>query len=157
MQAGKSAETILKNMHKKVAELKLSVRSTNCLRKANIVYVGDLVQMTENDLLCLRNFGLKSLREIKTILAEMGFELGMPPSATKQKDSYQTAMGAKLTMPHPEKESEASYQTILGIELIQPHREKERKGSYQKKIGHLNQDIFIKYLRTKFNKTKVVR
>jgi DNA-directed RNA polymerase subunit alpha len=60
-----------------VAELDLSVRSSNCLRIANIATIGDLVQKTESELLKTKNFGKKSLNEIKTILGEMGLSLGM--------------------------------------------------------------------------------
>ena len=142
-QAEKNAEI---NLNKKVAKLGLSVRSANCLRKAGIVYVSDLVQMTENDLLSLRNFGLISLREIKSILKEMGFALGMSPSTTEQKSLYQTSMGAKLTMPHPGKVSEDSYQAVVGIELMRPHPGEEVKESYQKELENLNQDFFVKAL-----------
>ena len=60
-----------------MAELDLSVRSSNCLKIANIATIGDLVQKTESELLKTRDFGKKSLNEIKTILGEMGLSLGM--------------------------------------------------------------------------------
>lgn len=62
---------------KSVDELELSVRSANCLKIANIKYIGQLVQKTEQDMLKTKNFGRKSLKEIKEILAEMGLSLGM--------------------------------------------------------------------------------
>ena len=62
---------------KKVDELKLSVRSANCLKNDNIVYIGDLVQKTEGEMLRTPNFGRKSLNEIKEVLAQMGLHLGM--------------------------------------------------------------------------------
>ena len=62
---------------KKVDELELSVRSANCLQNANIRYIGELVQKTEAEMLKTKNFGRKSLKEIKEILAEMGLSLGM--------------------------------------------------------------------------------
>ena len=62
---------------KKVDELELSVRSANCLQNANIRYIGELVQRTESEMLKTKNFGRKSLKEIKEILAEMGLSLGM--------------------------------------------------------------------------------
>jgi DNA-directed RNA polymerase subunit alpha len=60
-----------------VDELELSVRSYNCLKNANIKTIGDLVTKTEAEMLKTKNFGRKSLNEIKDILAEMGFSLGM--------------------------------------------------------------------------------
>ena len=66
-----------KNLLKKVEELELSVRSANCLKNENIVYIGDLVQKTEPELLRTPNFGRKSLNEIKEVLVEMGLERGM--------------------------------------------------------------------------------
>jgi DNA-directed RNA polymerase subunit alpha len=62
---------------KKVDELELSVRSANCLKNDNIVYIGDLVQKTEAEMLRTPNFGRKSLNEIKEVLAQMGLHLGM--------------------------------------------------------------------------------
>jgi DNA-directed RNA polymerase subunit alpha len=62
---------------KKVEELELTVRSANCLRNDNIVYIGDLIQKTEAEMLRTPNFGRKSLNEIKEVLAGMGLHLGM--------------------------------------------------------------------------------
>ena len=62
---------------KKVDELELSVRSANCLKNDNIVYIGDLIQKTEAQMLCTPNFGRKSLEEIKEVLANMSLHLGM--------------------------------------------------------------------------------
>ncbi len=58
-------------------ELELSVRSANCLKNDNIVYIGDLVQRSESDMLRTPNFGRKSLNEIKEVLEVMGLHLGM--------------------------------------------------------------------------------
>ena len=66
-----------KNMLRKVDELELSVRSANCLKNDNIVYIGDLVQKTESEMLRTPNFGRKSLNEIKEVLGQMGLSLGM--------------------------------------------------------------------------------
>ena len=66
-----------KNLLRKVDELELSVRSANCLKNDNIIYIGDLVQKTEADMLRTPNFGRKSLNEIKEVLAQMGLNLGM--------------------------------------------------------------------------------
>lgn len=80
------------NLFRSVDELELSVRSANCLQNANIKTIGDLVQKTEAEMLKTKNFGRKSLKEIKEILAEMGLSLGMklenwppktPPQAPK--------------------------------------------------------------------------
>jgi DNA-directed RNA polymerase subunit alpha len=65
------------NLFRSVDELELSVRSANCLQNANIKTIGDLVQKTEAEMLKTKNFGRKSLKEIKEILAEMGLALGM--------------------------------------------------------------------------------
>jgi DNA-directed RNA polymerase subunit alpha len=62
---------------KKVDELELSVRSANCLKNDNIVYIGDLIQKTEGEMLRTPNFGRKSLNEIKEVLTSMGLSLGM--------------------------------------------------------------------------------
>lgn len=65
------------NLNKRVEELELSVRSANCLQNANIKHIGELVQKTEAEMLKTKNFGRKSLNEIKEILGEMGLSLGM--------------------------------------------------------------------------------
>jgi DNA-directed RNA polymerase subunit alpha len=65
------------NLFKSVDELELSVRSANCLQNANIRYIGELVQKTEAEMLKTKNFGRKSLNEIKEILQSMGLSLGM--------------------------------------------------------------------------------
>jgi DNA-directed RNA polymerase subunit alpha len=66
-----------RNLLRKVDELELSVRSANCLKNDNIIYIGDLVQKTEQEMLRTPNFGRKSLNEIKEVLAQMGLHLGM--------------------------------------------------------------------------------
>jgi DNA-directed RNA polymerase subunit alpha len=65
------------NLFRPVSELELSVRSANCLKNANITYIGELVQKTEAEMLKTKNFGRKSLNEIKSILEEMGLSLGL--------------------------------------------------------------------------------
>lgn len=82
-------EKFNENLLRTVDELELSVRSANCLANANIKYIGDLVQKTESEMLKTKNFGRKSLKEIKEILAEMGLSLGMkldswPPKELKK-------------------------------------------------------------------------
>jgi DNA-directed RNA polymerase subunit alpha len=70
-------QKLSENLWKSVDELELSVRSANCLQNANIRYIGELVQKTESEMLKTKNFGRKSLKEIKEILASMGLSLGM--------------------------------------------------------------------------------
>ena len=74
---------------RKVEELELSVRSANCLKNDNIVYIGDLVQKSESEMLRTPNFGRKSLNEIKEVLTNMGLNLGQmipewPPENLEQ-------------------------------------------------------------------------
>jgi DNA-directed RNA polymerase subunit alpha len=71
------ATPLNENLFKSVEEFELSVRSANCLQNANISYIGELVQKTEADLLKTKNFGRKSLKEIKDKLSELGLNLGM--------------------------------------------------------------------------------
>lgn len=87
-----------RNLLRKVDELELSVRSANCLKNDNIVYIGDLIQKSEGEMLRTPNFGRKSLNEIKEVLSQMGLHLGMevtdwPPEniddmAKKMEDHY---------------------------------------------------------------------
>ena len=70
-------ETLNENLNRSVDELELSVRSYNCLKNANIQTIGELVQKTESEMLTTKNFGRKSLNEIKEILTVMGLSLGM--------------------------------------------------------------------------------
>jgi DNA-directed RNA polymerase subunit alpha len=70
-------EPVNENLFRSVDELELSVRSANCLQNANISLIGELVQKTEQDMLKTKNFGRKSLKEIKEILSDMGLSLGM--------------------------------------------------------------------------------
>jgi DNA-directed RNA polymerase subunit alpha len=65
------------NLYKPVEELELSVRAYNCLKNADIKYIGELVQKSEQEMLKTKNFGKKSLNEIKDVLVGMGFSLGM--------------------------------------------------------------------------------
>ncbi len=80
------------HLFKTVDALELSVRAANCLENANIKYIGELVTRTEGDMLKTKNFGRKSLNEIKDILVEMGLSLGMKiegfdPNALREKDN----------------------------------------------------------------------
>ncbi len=74
---GQEDEPLNDNLFRSVDELELSVRSANCLQNANIALIGELVQRTEQDMLKTKNFGRKSLKEIKEILSTMGLSLGM--------------------------------------------------------------------------------
>jgi DNA-directed RNA polymerase subunit alpha len=76
-ESPKEEAKLNENLFRSVDELELSVRSANCLQQANIKTIGDLVQRTEAEMLKTKNFGRKSLKEIKEILAEMGLSLGM--------------------------------------------------------------------------------
>ena len=75
--AGGEGVILGENLLKSVDELELSVRAANCLKKANIKYIGELVQKTESEMLRTKNFGRKSLNEIKEVLVDMGLHLGM--------------------------------------------------------------------------------
>ena len=74
---GAEEEPLNEHLFRSVDELELSVRSANCLQNANIQLIGELVQRTEQDMLKTKNFGRKSLKEIKEILVTMGLSLGM--------------------------------------------------------------------------------
>ena len=85
-------EKMNENLFRPVSELELSVRSANCLKNAEITLIGELVQKTEAEMLKTKNFGRKSLNEIKTILTEMGLSLGMklenfPPNKSVSDES----------------------------------------------------------------------
>ncbi len=76
-EADREAEKMAENLRRSVEELELSVRSYNCLKNADIRTIADLVQKTEAEMLKTKNFGRKSLNEIKEILSEMGLSFGM--------------------------------------------------------------------------------
>jgi DNA-directed RNA polymerase subunit alpha len=100
-ETGESAEPPLhteinEHLFRSVDELELSVRASNCLKTANIRTIADLVQRTESELLKTKNFGKKSLNEIKTILGEMGLSLGMrldPEELERLRAHYERALG----------------------------------------------------------------
>ncbi len=77
VEAVQTDEKLNENLFRSVDELELSVRAANCLTQANIRTIGDLVQRSESEMLKTKNFGRKSLKEIKEILSEMGLQLGM--------------------------------------------------------------------------------
>ncbi|MDX9721882.1 MAG: DNA-directed RNA polymerase subunit alpha [Myxococcota bacterium] len=78
VKSEESGRELNEHLSRPVSELELSVRSANCLQNANIRFIGELVQRSEAEMLKTKNFGRKSLREIKEILASMGLSLGMP-------------------------------------------------------------------------------
>jgi DNA-directed RNA polymerase subunit alpha len=73
-------ERLVESLNRSVEELELSVRSANCLKSSNIRYIHELVQKSEAEMLKTKNFGRKSLNEIKEILEGMGLRLGMSPA-----------------------------------------------------------------------------
>ena len=77
VQGSSDEEPLNENLFRSVDELELTVRSANCMQNANITLIGELVQRTEQDMLKTKNFGRKSLKEIKEILQNMGLALGM--------------------------------------------------------------------------------
>jgi DNA-directed RNA polymerase subunit alpha len=79
--AERSMDRISDQLNRSVEELELSVRSYNCLKNAGIQSIGELVQKSESEMLRTKNFGRKSLNEIKEILGGMGLALGMKPDA----------------------------------------------------------------------------
>jgi DNA-directed RNA polymerase subunit alpha len=89
------SEKLNENLFRSVDELELSVRSANCLKHANIKLIGDLVQKTEAEILATKNFGKKSLNEIKEILTEMGLSLGMKLGNWSPKKMEEEKMGAE--------------------------------------------------------------
>jgi DNA-directed RNA polymerase subunit alpha len=84
---------LLDKLNKPVSELELSVRSANCLREAKIQTIGELVQKTEQEMLKYRNFGKKSLSEIKKILEDMGLFFGMNINHLKEKEEGKSSKG----------------------------------------------------------------
>lgn len=94
----KEEETVNENLLRHVDDLELSVRSANCLKNAGINLIGELVQKTEAEMLKTKNFGRKSLNEIKEILAEMGLSFGMKldfPPWNKEENQESESTGAK--------------------------------------------------------------
>ena len=87
-------EFINENLFRPAEELELSVRSANCLKNARIRYIGDLVTKTEQDMLKTKNFGRKSLNEIKEILKTMGLSLGMEVEGWPPKGLYRNVVGS---------------------------------------------------------------
>lgn len=80
-----SSSNINENLFKSIDELELSVRATNCLKSANIALVGELVQKTESEMLKTKNFGRKSLDEIRQVVTDMGLDFGMKVEGFEKK------------------------------------------------------------------------
>ncbi|HQH73776.1 MAG TPA: DNA-directed RNA polymerase subunit alpha [bacterium] len=93
----KKEEVLNPYLAKGVEELELSVRAYNCLKSANIKTIGELVSKTESEMLKYRNFGKKSLNEIKEVLTKYGLYLGMDPSQLKQSASQETSLPPLLS------------------------------------------------------------
>ncbi len=93
VEAPREEAKLNENLFRSVDELELSVRSANCLQQANIKTIGDLVQRSEAEMLKTKNFGRKSLKEIKEILSEMGLSLGM------KLDNWQPRAAAPAAAP----------------------------------------------------------
>lgn len=96
LEDDKRAEQLNENLFKSVDELELSVRSANCLKHASIKLIGELVQKTEEEILATKNFGRKSLNEIRDMLAEMGLSLSMklenfPPKPKEGEEEVEVA------------------------------------------------------------------
>lgn len=102
MEAEEHSERFNENLLRSVEELELSVRSANCLQNADIKRIGDLVQRTESEMLKTKNFGRKSLKEIKEILSEMGLSLGMKLDSWPPKKTH----AAPAAVPSPEESKE---------------------------------------------------
>ena len=98
--SGTEEEPLNENLFRSVDELELSVRSANCLQNANIQLIGELVQRTEQDMLKTKNFGRKSLKEIKEILANMGLSLG-DEDRQLAPDARALEAAAAAELPHP--------------------------------------------------------
>jgi len=132
---------------KKVDELELSVRSANCLKNDNIVYIGDLVQKSEAEMLRTPNFGRKSLNEIKEVLAQMGLHLGMEVPAGRRRISTSWPSASRiiiefanlmvrdaLTRSSPRGISLILRSGLLAVSKMRPG--KGRRGRHASRQGH---------------------
>ena len=95
VSTGASKLHLNENLTKNIDELELSVRAHNCLKNANIKTIGDLVQRTEHEMLKTKNFGRKSLNEIKVILTSMGLHFGMRVDLNELDETVSTQRGGK--------------------------------------------------------------
>ncbi len=113
-EADRKPEIRNENLNRSVEELELSVRSYNCLKNANIQTIGELVQKTESEMLKTKNFGRKSLNEIKEILASMGLSLGM--RIDEHGNAVPTAASNLPAQPVPAGEEYPEYEEGNGSE-----------------------------------------
>jgi len=110
-------EDVNENLYRPVSDLELSVRSANCLQNAKINLIGELVQKTDAEMLKTKNFGRKSLNEIKAILAGMGLSLGMkldffPPSEEYDEEGEESdSMEENETSSEPEEADAEALET----------------------------------------------
>ena len=140
VQKEEKAEVINENLFRPADDLELSVRSANCLKNARIRYIGDLVTKTEQEMLRTKNFGRKSLNEIKEILKTMGLGLGMeiegwPPKNMYRKEFQQQASsnegdkfeGAKTFQTEAEPKAQATSENPWNQEGKQPKEDSDFK------------------------------
>ena len=134
-------EKLNENLFRPVSDLELSVRSANCLQNAKISLIGELVQKTDAEMLKTKNFGRKSLNEIKAILEEMGLSLGMklpnfpsPPDAqddTMDEDAgdeeEKTAVLKEEEKEGVEADGNGERETVSGEKAIGKRKKKEKE------------------------------
>ena len=122
-------ERIRKLLNKSVDELELSVRSSNCLRAAEIKSIGDLVQKGEPEMLKFRNFGRKSLKEIQDILGEMGLHFGMDISRYREGLPIMEATSQRPSQaePHRIAPTGCAAQPGHGAVPVRAHRDHDRE------------------------------
>ena len=106
------------NLFRPADDLELSVRSANCLKNARIRYIGDLVTKTEQEMLRTKNFGRKSLNEIKEILKTMGLGLGMEVEGWPPKSLYQKEFQKNIQQQAVSSRVESSAEPVTGIEEV---------------------------------------
>ena len=128
-------EDVNENLYRPVSDLELSVRSANCLQNAKINLIGELVQKSDAEMLKTKNFGRKSLNEIKAILSDMGLNLGMkldffPPTQESDEEAEQT------DSPEEEKPStEAEETTAPAVEIEEENSTEPEGGVTEEEKG----------------------
>jgi len=114
-------DVLNENLFRPADDLELSVRSANCLKNARIRYIGDLVTKTEQEMLRTKNFGRKSLNEIKEILKTMGLNLGMeiegwPPKSLYRKEFQSNMQNSQITAPEESSQAEGGSESVAPLE-----------------------------------------